>query len=389
MGVVYWYRTQHEEPQPSWIAATPRTDFLYGSIGAERTDGIPYWIWLVLPRLFPEYQKYPGGYLAVGMSWEEGTEMPIGLSKKTVGYVRVAANCALCHTASYRTTPEAVPVVVPAVPGHTVDLNELFTFLKYCADDPRFNASEVLKEIYMLTKLSWFDNLLYRFVLISRARERLSKHELILDDQLRRHQQNPYSGALFSNRRTKALADWMKTVPAPAYPLEINSKLVETGRAVYENTCAGCHALDRNAKRRVIPIGDVGTDRTQLTEWAKITDSSALGSVRSEMVRGGGYIAPSLSGIWLRAPYLHNGSVPSVRHLLEAQSSRPLMFYVGNDVVEPQSVGFVWTEAKQPGQRDFVPYDATQPGHSNAGHLYGVGLPAADKTALIEYIKTL
>src|SRR5258708_7391175 len=84
--------------------------------------GIAYWIWLVLPRIFPEYQPYPGGYVAFGMTWEEGKEMPAGFSKKTVGYVRVAANCALCHAASYRSTPDATPEVVAAVPGRAGDL---------------------------------------------------------------------------------------------------------------------------------------------------------------------------------------------------------------------------------------------------------------------------
>ena len=389
LGVVYWYRTRHEEPQPAWIAATPRTEFLYGSIGAERSAGVPYWIWLALPRLFPEYLKYPGGYAALGLSWEEGVEMPTGFSKKTVGYVRVAGNCALCHATSYRATADAAPVVVPTVPGHTVDAGKLLAFLKQCADDRRFNASELLAEIDLATKLSWFDKLLYRFVLVPRARQALSNQALVFDGQLRGHQQNPYSDTPFTSGRMKSLADWMRTLPAPAYPGPIDSKLAETGRSVFEKTCSGCHSLDRNTKPKVIPISDIGTDRTQLNEWAQITDPAALGSARREMVESGGYIAPSLGGIWLRGPYLHNGSVPSVRHLLEPQSSRPSMFYVGNDVVEPQSVGFVWTEPKQPGRRDFVPYDTTQPGYSNSGHLYGVTLLAADKTALLEFIKTL
>jgi len=349
---------------------------------------MPYWVWLALPRLFPEYLTYPGGYAAVGMSWEEGTEMPAGFSKKTVGYVRVAGNCALCHATSYRATADAVPVVVPAVPGRTVDPERLLMFLKQCADDRRFNASELLAEIDLATKLSWFDKLLYRFVLIPRAREALSNRSLIFDGPLREHQQNPYSDVPLAGGRMRTLADWMRTLPAPAYPQPIDSSLAAGGKSVYEKTCASCHSVDRNAKPKVVPISEVGTDRTQLNEWAQIADPATLGSARREMVQSGGYIAPSLDGIWLRSPYLHNGSVPSIRHLLEPQSSRPSMFYVGNDVVEPQSIGFVWTEPKQQGRRDFAPYDTAQQGHSNAGHLYGTNLPAAEKTALLEYIKT-
>src|SRR4051794_40031765 len=89
-GLVYWYKFTRDVPQPAWIAASARDNFLYGSTGAERDAGIPYWIWLALPRIFPEYLPYPGGYVALGMTWEEGKEMPAGFAKKTVGYVRVA-----------------------------------------------------------------------------------------------------------------------------------------------------------------------------------------------------------------------------------------------------------------------------------------------------------
>src|SRR4029077_5277652 len=101
-----WSNLRREMPQPGWITADPRSNFLYGSLGTERDVGIPYWIWLALPRMFPEYMPGNGGYVSVGLSWEEGKEMPAGFSKKTVGYVRVAGNCALCHAASFRRGPD-------------------------------------------------------------------------------------------------------------------------------------------------------------------------------------------------------------------------------------------------------------------------------------------
>src|ERR1039458_9167392 len=102
-GFTAWYKIRRDVAQPQWITSDARNDYLYGSVGAESTAGIPYWIWLALPRLFPDYLHYPGGYVALGLSWEESREMPVGFSKKTVGYVRVAGNCALCHARSYRT----------------------------------------------------------------------------------------------------------------------------------------------------------------------------------------------------------------------------------------------------------------------------------------------
>jgi hypothetical protein len=56
---VVWYKAFREVPQPEWITADQRNNFLYGSIGSEAEAGIPYWIWLVLPRMFPEYLRDP------------------------------------------------------------------------------------------------------------------------------------------------------------------------------------------------------------------------------------------------------------------------------------------------------------------------------------------
>ena len=56
-----WYKFFREEPQPDWIRNDPEMRFKYGSIGAERDAGIPYWIFYVLPRMFPEKLPGPGG----------------------------------------------------------------------------------------------------------------------------------------------------------------------------------------------------------------------------------------------------------------------------------------------------------------------------------------
>jgi len=168
-----WYKLFRDVPQPAWITADQRDDFLYGSMGGEGTQGMPYWIWLVLPRMFPEYLPGPGGYASLGLPWEEGKEMPAGFSKKTVGFIRVGQNCAICHSTSYRTREDEVPKVVPAGPGHTADIQGLINFFMRCAGDPRFNADDLLAEIDLVTRLSPLDRLLYRFALIPRTRQAL------------------------------------------------------------------------------------------------------------------------------------------------------------------------------------------------------------------------
>ena len=93
-GYYGWYKFFREEPQEAWINATPEMRFRYGSIGGERDAGVPYWIFYVLPRIFPEKLPGPGGYASLGVSWEQGKELPIGFTKKTIGFARVGNNCA-------------------------------------------------------------------------------------------------------------------------------------------------------------------------------------------------------------------------------------------------------------------------------------------------------
>jgi len=98
-----------------------------------------------------------------------------------------------------------------------------------------------------------------------------------------------------------------------------------------------------------------------------------------------GYANMPLDGLWLRAPYLHNGSVPTLRDLLEKK--RPPKFYRGYDVYDPVKVGFVSTEPKE-GNRKYFEFDTQKRGNSNAGHAYGTELGDADKDALVEHLKT-
>jgi hypothetical protein len=210
-GIVVWAKFYNDVPQPKWIRASERNRFLYGSVGAEGAAGIPYWLWLVLPRMFHEHVIQPGGYAGLGRPWEEGMEMPAGFSKKTVGYVRVAGNCALCHATS-RLGPSGGPLVTVAGPGQTTDVAPLLSFFARCARDPRFTADEILPQIDMVTKLSLLDRLNYRFVLIPRTRRAFRDGTVMLDAALRRHRADPH--APFTDERMKELAKWLQAQQA-------------------------------------------------------------------------------------------------------------------------------------------------------------------------------
>jgi mono/diheme cytochrome c family protein len=102
------------------------------------------------------------------------------------------------------------------------------------------------------------------------------------------------------------------------------------------------------------------------------------------------YVSRPLAGVWATAPYLHNGSVPTLDDLLQPKSNRPVKFYVGYREFDPVHVGYAsrGDEAKKRG----FEFDATQPGNDNGGHegeAFGTELSDSDRAALLEYLKTL
>ncbi len=143
-----WYKFFREVDQPAWITGDPEMNFLYGSIGSESEAGMPYWLIVVLPRIFGEYLPGPGGYASVGLPWEEGREFPVGFSKKTIGFERVAFNCALCHATQYRLTRERhADDRRGRRQPHRRHPGAARVLQQAAANDPRFNADTILAEI--------------------------------------------------------------------------------------------------------------------------------------------------------------------------------------------------------------------------------------------------
>jgi hypothetical protein len=101
-----------------------------------------------------------------------------------------------------------------------------------------------------------------------------------------------------------------------------------------------------------------------------------------------GYVATGLGGLWLRGPYLHNGSVPTLRALLLPPAERPKQFYRGYDLVDAENGGFL-SAAGTPGERHGTLYDTNLKGNGNGGHLWGTDLPSEVKEQLLSYLKTL
>jgi cytochrome c peroxidase len=186
--------------------------------------------------------------------------------------------------------------------------------------------------------------------------------------------------------------NYIGALEAPKYPLPVDDGLAATGAAVYSAHCAACH--DPGAKRTgtIIPLAEIGTDRHRLDMWT--ADSAAAYNAYGEghawkfaaFQKSAGYTATPIDGVWLTAPYLHNGSVPTLADLLEPPLNRPTRFWRGYDVYDAARVGFVveGSEAEQAG----TAFDTALPGNGNGGHTYGTELPADEKRALLEYLKT-
>jgi processive rubber oxygenase RoxA-like protein len=226
----------------------------------------------------------------------------------------------------------------------------------------------------------------------------------------------------------KRMEDWLETAEPPrfadVFPGQFDAALAAAGAPVYARECAGCHgASGRDFTGayvgKVTTIAEIGTDRARLDNYTRdlAVNQNALyadwGSERFQTFRKtDGYANAPLDGVWLRAPYLHNGSVPTLEALLSPPAARPRAFLRGYDVYDPRAMGFV----SDPGRIDpglhgrLFCYVTTAEaaadcpagappmhgacdagpcrGNGNGGHLYGVTLPAEQKRALIEHLKT-
>jgi len=187
---------------------------------------------------------------------------------------------------------------------------------------------------------------------------------------------------------------WLWNKPPPKYPFPIDLALANTGKPIYDKLCKSCHDPAGEHFGSVTPLNKIGTDpdRSLAFDKAMADRMNTIGQGQPwgfhRFRSTGGYGNHSLEGIWVRAPYLHNGSVPTLDDLLKAPDKRPTKFYTGYDVYDPKHVGFVGDVPRE-GSRTFIEFDTSLPGNHNSGHVYGAEMSDADRTALLEYLKTL
>lgn len=188
---------------------------------------------------------------------------------------------------------------------------------------------------------------------------------------------------------------WLCSLEPPAYPREINEALAIKGKAVFSDRCSKCHGTygeTESYPNKVIALDIIETDpvyavygaESGIIQWYNdswFSNSYPKSYFEPEM----GYIAPPLDGIWATAPYLHNGSVPTLEDLLDSKQ-RPA-YWAKKKKYDYQKVGWQY-ETTENGKGDWT-YDTTLPAYSNKGHYFGDKLDKNERKAVIEYLKTL
>ena len=205
----------------------------------------------------------------------------------------------------------------------------------------------------------------------------------------------------------RGIESWIESLEPPPWTGGIDLGLADRGRAVFAEHCGSCHGThgpDGVYPDRIVPIEEVGTDRVRLDSltaqergqlndsWFGHYGSDAVGMKDRESPTG--YVAPSLDGIWASAPYFHNGSVPTLWHVLHP-GERPTVWRRTPSGYDDARVGLEVEELAEmpPGRlrssdrRTF--FDTRKTGKSAAGHDFPDALTEDEKTAVLEYLKTI
>jgi mono/diheme cytochrome c family protein len=304
------------------------------------------------------------------------------------------------------------------------------------------NPAELLAVILMVhhdrDTLAWSDDELIPFVIRDRNGDPIGDPRLTSDPPpwWRAHKKNAlfYNGmARGDHRGTMALATsvcvdsverarvvddmfrdmqaFVASVRAPAYPRSIDTALTAEGERLFVRDCAGCHGTyaerdeDETYPNLLIPLDVAGTDPAvaeagvvhspELVDWY---NGSFYGGI-TRMVPNDpfpGYMPPPLDGIWATAPYLHNGSVPTIELVLNSRARPRYWKRLDFDSThfDDNALGWPFVEVSY-GQDDapeveqpFI-YDTTKWSQSSLGHPFGDHLTDDERRAVLEYLKTL
>src|SRR5215831_1552268 len=190
----------------------------------------------------------------------------------------------------------------------------------------------------------------------------------------------------------KRQTDLTEKIRPPRYPFSIDNAAAKRGTSLFAANCNSCHGGPETDKR-LYPVAEIGTDPRRAEMFTqKLADgfNKFLAELQTEGYQApkevgvrstGKYFAPTLSGVWARSPYLHNGSVRTMQELLTPPGRRQKTFHRGSRLFDENAMGYTDEGA--------YTLDTRASGNSNSGHDYGTKLSPNEKRDLVEYLKTL
>ncbi|MEO6548914.1 MAG: hypothetical protein ABIN94_12985 [Ferruginibacter sp.] len=192
---------------------------------------------------------------------------------------------------------------------------------------------------------------------------------------------------------------YINSIQPPKYPKAIDTAKASKGKAIFSAACKKCHGSygeDADYPNLLIPAEIIKTDsllysanysNPQFIDWFN-KSWFTTGDHPAKLIPFRGYIAPPLDGVWITAPYLHNGSVPNLEAMLNSKI-RPT--YWQRNFSKPSynydTPGWNFETKSEPGNSEV--YNTKLKGYSNSGHYFGDKLSNEERKALIEYLKTL
>jgi mono/diheme cytochrome c family protein len=466
-AVTAWWAWDRYRPLPAPTAgdaARGASEFFDSDLGSARWSAVPTVLFDAMPEIFPDLM--PEGWEGVGLFWrtQDHSGPPVGTAKvRILGLDAYAPNCAICHagrfdgkvvsgmpnenldiqllTHSFQTGLESGRLTVDAVAavaakhGHPMGpidrvvlgfvLGQAKAAFERGAQGWYHDAvgpgrSDALAGwkrrlgVRDEPAVTWVD---LPPIFNQRLKDKTLYDGSITGDMATRvmltelQKGRPFRDPLIHREVFDDLVAWMKVLDPPKYPFAVDRALASRGRTLFEAGCSRCHGTYGDSPtypNKRIDISRVGTDdeRARAMTQGVVTALHTTAKVYEPFLTidpRPTYMPPALNGLYLTSPYLHDGSVPTLWHLLQPSEKRPRAFYRRWNEFDPKRVGIVCSEVQVPDGVECAPdatqqkhdprtvwrFDARKVGNRNTGHEFGTDLSDDEKAALIEYLKTI